>query len=105
MRTTLHSVPNFILVFLDSQNLLFDRVLTFIVGQRSVRLYLRGIIYGGLNHFTCRVVQLDGGVWFLDGITTGRSTVRDFHYYKIVRKLDLHTCHEKLAIAVIYAVE
>ncbi|KAJ7886457.1 hypothetical protein B0H14DRAFT_2180885, partial [Mycena olivaceomarginata] len=73
-------VPNLILVFLDSQNLLFDRVLTFIVGQRSVRLYLRGIIYGGFNHFTCRVIQLDGWVWFHDGITTGRSTVCDFHY-------------------------
>ncbi|KAJ7882960.1 hypothetical protein B0H14DRAFT_2339751 [Mycena olivaceomarginata] len=105
MRTTLHNVPNLILVFLDSQNLLFDRVLTFIVGQRSVRLYLRGIIYGGFNHFTCRVIQLDGWVWFHDGITTGRSTVRDFHYDDIVRKLDLHTCRERRAIAVIYAVE
>jgi hypothetical protein len=105
MQTTLHSVPNLILVFLDSQNLLFDRVLSFNIGQRTVRFFLRGIIYGGLNHFTCRVVQLDGWVWFHDGITTGRSSVREFHYDDIVRKLDLHTCRERRAIAVIYAVE
>ena len=60
LKSTLHSVPSLILIFGDSKYLLFDRFLTFNIAGQSVRLLLRGMIYGAYGHFTCGVVQIDG---------------------------------------------
>src|SRR5215469_3806272 len=37
-------------------------------------LKLRGIIYIGQYHFTCRVFDENGAIWHNDGITTGRTS-------------------------------
>ncbi|KAJ7085896.1 hypothetical protein C8R44DRAFT_542589, partial [Mycena epipterygia] len=36
---------------------------------------LRGVIYGGENHFTSRIVKPNGDMWYHDGIETGKNTV------------------------------
>jgi hypothetical protein len=102
MEYTLHSVPELMIILLDHNNLTFDRTLTFRVQGQEVRLQLRGIIYGGFGHFTSRVVQSDGTVWFHDGMTTRRQCIREFRY-EDADKLALHTCRERRAIAVVYA--
>ena len=40
------------------------------LGDKS--LQLRGIVYHGHNHYTCRIIDVDKSVWFHDGITTGK---------------------------------
>ncbi|KAH9960591.1 hypothetical protein BGW80DRAFT_1182264 [Lactifluus volemus] len=42
----------------------------------SRRLYnLRGVIYFSCDHFTARVVNCNGMVWFHDGLFTGKRLV------------------------------
>ncbi|KAJ7915338.1 hypothetical protein B0H13DRAFT_1610580 [Mycena leptocephala] len=103
MTTVLHSVPSVMLIFIDSNNLTFDYELTFRVQDRDLKLQLKGIIYGGSGHFTCRIVRKDRWIWFHDGITTKRQCVREFHFDAVADKLQLHVCREKNAVAVVYA--
>ncbi|KAJ7015909.1 hypothetical protein C8F04DRAFT_984446, partial [Mycena alexandri] len=42
-----------------------------------VTMKLRGIIYAGQAHFTCRYIERDGTMWFHDGITTGRNCLEE----------------------------
>ncbi|KAJ6563563.1 hypothetical protein DFH09DRAFT_920212, partial [Mycena vulgaris] len=42
-----------------------------------VKLNLKGIIYGGQNHFTCRFIHSSGTVWFHNGISTWRACIQD----------------------------
>ncbi|KAJ6545642.1 hypothetical protein B0H19DRAFT_877404, partial [Mycena capillaripes] len=64
---------------------------------------LRGIIYGGQGHFTCRYIEKGGEIWFHDGITTGRRCLPDIDIHRVQDRLSLHRCGEKKAVAVIYA--
>ncbi|KAJ7854010.1 hypothetical protein B0H13DRAFT_1642583 [Mycena leptocephala] len=105
MTTVLNSVPNLMLISIDSRNLTFDKFLNLNVHGQAARLALRGIVYGGLGHFTCRYVSLDGWIWFHDGITAGRRCVREFQYDSLLNKLDLQFCRERHAVAVLYALE
>jgi hypothetical protein len=46
-----------------------------------VSLKMRGMIYVGQGHFTCRVVGKDGSMFFHDGIiTTGRNCIPEGNY-------------------------
>jgi hypothetical protein len=45
-------------------------------GKNTV-LNLRGLIYYKNFHFTCRVVDLDGKIWYNDGKSMGRSSTID----------------------------
>lgn len=66
-------------------------------------LALRGIIYGGQDHFTCRVVGRDGAMWFHDGITTGATCIPEVNVRTLSDRSVLHKCGEKTVVAVIYA--
>ncbi|KAJ7784232.1 hypothetical protein B0H16DRAFT_1296279 [Mycena metata] len=68
-----------------------------------VSLKLRGIIYAGQSHFTCRFIERGGKMWFHDGITTGRRCLPEININRVEDKLSLHRCGEKRAVAVIYA--
>ncbi|KAJ7736397.1 hypothetical protein B0H14DRAFT_2638967 [Mycena olivaceomarginata] len=57
----------------------------------------------GFGHFTSRVVERDGWVWFHDGITTGRSCTREFRYEERVDNLRLQKCSGRNALAMVYA--
>jgi hypothetical protein len=102
MEYVLDSVPKLMIVFLDHNNITFDQKLLFKVGGQEEYLQLRGIIYAGFGHFTCRVVQPDGTVWFHDGMTTRRQCIREFRY-EDADKLAMHTCKDRRAVAVVYA--
>lgn len=40
-------------------------------GRPAVRYALRGVVYYGEHHFTCRVVSESGHIWYHDGMRTG----------------------------------
>ncbi|KAJ6467983.1 hypothetical protein C8R47DRAFT_990276 [Mycena vitilis] len=103
MATTLRDVPPMILLDLSSNRLVFSNELRFTCQGVGVSLKLRGIIYGGEGHFTCRYIERDGEMWFHDGITTGRDCLPEIALGRVQDRLSLHRCGEKKAVAVIYA--
>ncbi|KAJ6452021.1 hypothetical protein C8R47DRAFT_946368, partial [Mycena vitilis] len=77
MTTVLHDVPSLMIFDLIHDKILFDDVLTFNLQGGPVNLRLRGIIYGGQSHFTCRLIGKTGIMWFHDGITTAKDCIRE----------------------------
>jgi hypothetical protein len=69
------------------------------VAETSVTYQLRGVLYYGANHFTCRIVSKNGTTWFHDGIATGKSVVHEGHINNLH---SLSTCQGKQASAAIY---
>lgn len=42
----------------------------------SVHMYhLRGLVYGGDFHFTSRIVDISGQVWYADGMTNQKNCI------------------------------
>ncbi|KAJ7668104.1 hypothetical protein B0H17DRAFT_950125, partial [Mycena rosella] len=70
-----------------------------------VRMRLRGIIYGGNSHFTCRYIQRDESVRFHDGITTGRRCAKNGHLSDFVDPLELQSCGMRVAVALVYMLD
>jgi hypothetical protein len=103
MKVTLNDVPPIIVFDIVHEKLRFDDELHLEVqGTRRV-LALRGIIYGGQGHFTCRVIGRDGTMWFHDGITTGSSCISEVNVRTLTDRSVLHTCGEKKVVSVVYA--
>ncbi|KAJ6453680.1 hypothetical protein C8R47DRAFT_984495 [Mycena vitilis] len=65
-------------------------------------LELRGIVYGGGGHFTCRFVGRDGRLWYHDGIVTGRSCIEEGNLAEIP-PAELMRTRNKVAVLLIYA--
>jgi hypothetical protein len=83
--------------FMYTPNLVFD-----CDGQMTV-LRLRGIVYGGDAHFTCRFVDSIGQLWYHDGITTQRVCINDGLLTEMEASA-LEVTRGKFAVALIYAV-
>jgi hypothetical protein len=62
---------------------------------------LRGIIYFGDNHYTSRIVNEDGLVWYHDGVATQNSVIYDGKLGEST--LDLKKCRDKIASGAIYS--
>ncbi|KAJ7451901.1 hypothetical protein FB451DRAFT_965913, partial [Mycena latifolia] len=62
------------------------------------KLCLRGIIYGGQSHFTCRFIDKYSNVWFHDGISTGRRCVREMNLTDVEDMTVLQKCGRKKAV-------
>jgi hypothetical protein len=58
MKTTLRNIPSVMLLDITHEKLIFDDQLTFLLSASPVTLKIRGILYGGHGHFTCRVIVL-----------------------------------------------
>ncbi|KAJ6465500.1 hypothetical protein C8R47DRAFT_1224369 [Mycena vitilis] len=97
MDTTIRDVPPLMVLDLTHDKLVFNELLSFQVQGVAVNMRLRGIVYGGQNHFTCRLIGKDGRMWFHDGITTGRDCVPEVNFRSLQDKLVLHKCGEKKA--------
>ena len=61
------------------------------------QLYLRGIVYHGEDHFTCRIIDPDGTIWFHDGLK-GNACVQEG-----VSKNGWNICRGKKVVCMIYA--
>ncbi|KAJ7219790.1 hypothetical protein C8J57DRAFT_1095181 [Mycena rebaudengoi] len=72
-RTTITAVPPLLCVFLDYSAVQLEAVVNVSCGGAVYPLHLKGIVYHGESHFTSRIIRRDGGIWFHDGIATGKS--------------------------------
>jgi hypothetical protein len=79
-RTIYHSTPQVLGVDLTYSKLKLSSSIHIPVGDDAhMVLHLRGIIYYGQAHFTCRLIQADNNVWYNDGIVHGRRCVAEGH--------------------------
>ncbi|KDR70822.1 hypothetical protein GALMADRAFT_48800, partial [Galerina marginata CBS 339.88] len=77
-RVELNITPPIIFIDLRSPATEVEISQEFAINSREgrVNFVLRGVVYYGDNHFTCRLVFGENS-WFHDGITTKRNVVRD----------------------------
>jgi hypothetical protein len=100
IKVTLTDVPPVIIFNIVHEKLLFDDEIRLEVqGIQRVRA-LRGIIYGGQGHFTCRIVKRDGAMWFHDRITTGSSCIPEVNVRSLTNRSVLQQCGENKVVAV-----
>lgn len=69
------SVPDLIIAGQHHDDCIIAPYIKVPFGNRLYTLRLRGIVYGGQFHFTSRIIDIDGAVWYHDGQVTG-STCR-----------------------------
>jgi hypothetical protein len=62
---------------------------------------LKGIVYLGNFHFTCRLITSNDRVWFHDGRITARRCCEEGHFSNF-SNTDLLTCDEKNAMLAVY---
>ncbi|KAJ7734608.1 hypothetical protein B0H16DRAFT_1327487 [Mycena metata] len=103
MQTTLFTVPALMIFDILHDRLIFSEFLVFDCNGRAIKLRIRGIVYGGGRHFTARIIERSGAVWFHDGITTGSKCIEEINFRNVPDPLTLHKCGEKTAVSVIYA--
>ncbi|KAL1736320.1 hypothetical protein EV714DRAFT_198990 [Schizophyllum commune] len=70
---TIHSTPDILCLDRSDAPLIISHAISF--GSSPMRL--RGIVYGGENHFTCRVVDDAGVIYRHDGISNGEVCERE----------------------------
>jgi hypothetical protein len=70
---------------------------------QATTLHLKGLVYHGGYHFTCRIIDESGNIWFRDGITTGRMSTREGQIGSISQP-NLQECKNKQLCLVIYVV-
>ncbi|KAJ7450565.1 hypothetical protein FB451DRAFT_1052180, partial [Mycena latifolia] len=102
----LDKAPPCFFLNLNTDNILFDTALHLTVNDNKHRYALRGVIYSGEDHFTSRILNPDGAVWYHDGIETAQFAEEGV-VHDMTRKF-LHTVVRKRvtrkAIALIYAI-
>ena len=64
-------------------------------------LHLKGLVYHGGYHFTCIIVDESRNIWFYDGMTTGRISIKDGKF-GTVSQPNLKKCRNEKLCLVIY---
>ena len=90
----------FIALDFSSQQLQIDHTFHMSINNNEYAYKLQGIIYYAHSHFTARVIQNNGMIWFYDGIATGQSleyegSIENFHE-------SLNSCKGKPVTCAIY---
>ena len=67
----------------------------------ATTLHLKGLVYHGGYHFTCRIVDESGNIWFHDGMTMRRISIKDGKF-GTVSQPNLKKCRNKELCLVIY---
>ena len=70
-------IPYLMVIGFSSPRYIIDWNLNYNINNILFQFRLAGVIYGGQNHFVCRVVDDAETVWYHDGITTGRRCLRE----------------------------
>jgi hypothetical protein len=87
----------FIAIALGNQQLQIDQTFSIYINNQQFRYELRGIVYYRESHFTARVVNHNGMIWFHDGIATGQSLEYEGRVVE-----SLNSCKGKQASVAIY---
>ena len=72
-----------------------------IQGSACATLHLKGLVYHGGYHFTCWIIDESGNIWFHDGMTTGRISVKEGKFGTISQP-SMKVCRNKQLCLVIY---
>jgi hypothetical protein len=68
----------------------------------ATTLHLKGLVYHGGYHFTCRIVDESGNIWFHDGMSTGRTSIKDGRFGSVSQP-NLKECRNKqLCLVILY---
>ena len=63
---------------------------------------LIGIVYYGAFHFTSRIIDMNGDIWYHDGLKTGRQCLQEGNIENIDLKLLLKAKERRKASVAIY---
>jgi hypothetical protein len=103
MVTRIVKKPSLLILSIEGGRFAYNTSLIFDFNGHMVVLRLRGIIYGGNAHFTCRFIDSSGQVWYHDGMVTGRTCISE----DVLNQMDgsvLEETRGKTAVALIYAI-
>jgi hypothetical protein len=67
----------------------------------TTTLHLKGLVYHSGYHFTCRIIDESGNIWFHDGMTTGRIPIKE-GTFGTVSQPNLKLCRNKQLCFIIY---
>jgi hypothetical protein len=102
MRSRMLNVPYLMILSIDGGQFEYNRALQFDCNGIQKVLVLRGVIYQGGAHFTCRIITSSGGIWYHDGMTTGSQCVHEGEMNDIQPEF-LRSAQDRVAVALIYA--
>jgi hypothetical protein len=102
--TRLHfsQAPKILAFDLNDRNVTLSHKVSVMGATRSTTLYLKGLVYHGDFHFTCRIVDFSGNIWFHDGMTMGSTSTYDGKIGHVGQP-NLHKCRNKKLCLAIYA--
>ena len=103
LETTIHFSDTHKIYAVDvtDRNVTLSRTVKIQGSTRATTLHLRGLVYYGGFHFTCRIIDESGNVWFHDGMTTARTTIKEGRIGSVSQP-DLKKCRNKQLCLVIY---
>jgi hypothetical protein len=100
--TAFNKVPNILMITIGASMISISKQMTFKDGDVLIPMRLRGIVYFGAFHFTSRIVDCDGSVWFHDGMVTGQACISDGKLRDYTND-ELAVCRGRNAAVVVYA--
>ena len=103
LETTIHFSDTHKIYAVDvtDRNVTLSRTVKIQGSTRATTLHLRGLVYYGGFHFTCRIIDESGNIWFHDGMTTARTTIKEGRIGSVSQP-DLKKCRNKQLCLVIY---
>ena len=103
LETTIHFSDTHKIYAVDvtDRNVTLSRTIKIQGSTRATTLHLKGLVYHGGFHFTCRIIDHFGNIWFHDGITTGRTSTKEGKFGSVSQP-NLKVCRNKQLFLVIY---
>lgn len=101
------SIPPLLVAGLNNSSSLIRPHIKVPFDGKIYTLRLRGIIYGGGYHFTAKIIDVDGTIWYHDGQVTASSCRREGSLHHTADLEDLRYSGRepvrKIAVALVYA--
>ena len=91
LKTTIHFNDTHKIYAVD---VTLSRVVKIQGSTRATTLHRRCLVYYGGFHFTCQMIDEAGNIWFHDGMTTARTTIKEGRIGS-VSEPDLKQCRNK----------
>jgi hypothetical protein len=90
-----NDIPPFLVLEYPMTNIQTSHIIRFENDNNDiVPLKLRGIVYHGQHHFTCRIISDDGQIWYHDGVTTAQSCTYE-GLLNDINNANIKTCKNK----------
>ena len=106
LQTTIQfsETPKIIALHFNNQNpsIRISQTIKVMGTNRYTKLHLCGLVYHGGFHFTCRVVDHTGKIWFHDGMTTGQTSTLEGRL-GMISQPNLKRCRNKKLTLIVYS--